>query len=148
MSMDEFGSKYLLKAEAFRSSQDTLEVPRGGKGHLGFGPVQIQITEGAQLFLCFSPGPGFVLCFSLQHLQNHESGLEGEGCFYHCVLCNYSTKAKLNLIQHVRSMKHQRTESLRKLKHLQKSLPEEEEDLGQIFTIQHCPATDTGEWPS
>ncbi|KAL7979662.1 hypothetical protein Chor_004820 [Crotalus horridus] len=78
------------------------------------------------------------------HLQNHESGLEGDGCFYHCVLCNYSTKAKLNLIQHVRSMKHQRTESFRKLKCLQKTLPEEEEDLGQIFTIQQCPATDTG----
>ncbi|XP_063169352.1 zinc finger homeobox protein 3 [Candoia aspera] len=80
-----------------------------------------------------------------KHLQNHESGVEGEGCFYHCVLCNYSTKAKLNLIQHVRSMKHQRSESLRKLQRLQKSLPEEEEDLGQIFTIQKCPTTDTEE---
>uniref|UniRef100_A0A670ZA36 Zinc finger homeobox protein 3 n=1 Tax=Pseudonaja textilis TaxID=8673 RepID=A0A670ZA36_PSETE len=83
-----------------------------------------------------------------KHLQNHESGLEGEGCFYHCVLCNYSTKAKLNLIQHVRSMKHQRSESLLKLKRLQKSLPEEEDNLGQIFTIQHCRTADTGEWPS
>lgn len=67
-----------------------------------------------------------------QHLQQHESGVEGESCYYHCVLCNYSTKAKLNLIQHVRSMKHQRSESLRKLQRLQKGLPEEDEDLGQI----------------
>lgn len=30
-----------------------------------------------------------------------ESGVEGEeSCYYHCVLCSYSTKAKLNLIQH------------------------------------------------
>ncbi|XP_013913296.1 PREDICTED: zinc finger homeobox protein 3-like [Thamnophis sirtalis] len=80
-----------------------------------------------------------------KHLQKHESRLEGDSCFYHCVLCNYSTKAKLNLVQHVRSLKHQRTESLHKLKRLQKSLPEEEEDLGQIFTIQHCPAADIEE---
>lgn len=72
--------------------------------------------------------------------------MEGESCYYHCVLCNYSTKAKLNLIQHVRSMKHQRSESLRKLQRLQKGLPEEDEDLGQIFTIRRCPSTDPGEW--
>ncbi|KAG8518469.1 Zinc finger homeobox protein 3 [Galemys pyrenaicus] len=77
-----------------------------------------------------------------RHLQQHESGVEGESCYYHCVLCNYSTKAKLNLIQHVRSMKHQRSESLRKLQRLQKGLPEEDEDLGQIFTIRRCPSTD------
>lgn len=71
--------------------------------------------------------------------------MEGEGCYYHCVLCSYSTKAKLNLIQHVRSMKHQRSESLRKLQRMQKGLPEEEEDLGQIFTIQKCPVPDAGE---
>uniref|UniRef100_A0A8C6K3U2 Zinc finger homeobox protein 3 n=1 Tax=Melopsittacus undulatus TaxID=13146 RepID=A0A8C6K3U2_MELUD len=80
-----------------------------------------------------------------KHLQHHESGVEGESCYYHCVLCNYSTKAKLNLIQHVRSMKHQRSESLRKLQRLQKGLPEEEEDLGQIFTIRKCPAAEAGE---
>lgn len=85
-----------------------------------------------------------LLCPS-QHLQHHESGVEGESCYYHCVLCNYSTKAKLNLIQHVRSMKHQRSESLRKLQRLQKGLPEEEEDLGQIFTIRKCPAAEAGE---
>ncbi|KAL7854812.1 hypothetical protein SRHO_G00170020 [Serrasalmus rhombeus] len=60
------------------------------------------------------------------------------------MLCNYSTKAKLNLIQHVRSMKHQRSESLRKLQRLQKGLPEEEEDLSTIFTIRKCPTSDTG----
>lgn len=71
--------------------------------------------------------------------------MEGEGCYYHCALCSYSTKAKLNLIQHVRSMKHQRSESLRKLQRLQKGLPEEDEDLGQIFTIRRCPSADPGE---
>lgn len=80
-----------------------------------------------------------------QHLQHHESGVEGESCYYHCLLCSYSTKAKLNLLQHVRSMKHQRGESLRKLQRLQKGLPEEEEDLAQIFTIRKCPVPEGGE---
>ncbi|XP_051510355.1 zinc finger homeobox protein 3-like isoform X2 [Myxocyprinus asiaticus] len=79
-----------------------------------------------------------------KHLQQHEIAVEGESCYYHCVLCNYSTKAKLNLIQHVRSMKHQRSESLRKLQRLQKGLPEEEEELSAIFTIRKCPSADTG----
>ncbi|CAB1450836.1 unnamed protein product, partial [Pleuronectes platessa] len=78
-----------------------------------------------------------------KHLQQHENSVEGDACYYHCVLCNYSTKAKLNLIQHVRSMKHQRSESLRKLQRLQKGLPEEEEDLSSIFTIRKCPSSDT-----
>lgn len=42
-------------------------------------------------------------------------------------------------------MKHQRSESLRKLQRLQKGLPEEEEDLGSIFTIRKCPSSDTGQ---
>ncbi|KAJ3592846.1 hypothetical protein NHX12_005184 [Muraenolepis orangiensis] len=79
----------------------------------------------------------------LEHLQQHEHAVEGEACYYHCVLCSYSTKAKLNLIQHVRSMKHQRSESLRKLQRLQKGLPEEEEDLSAIFTIRKCSSSDT-----
>uniref|UniRef100_A0A3B3ZSJ7 C2H2-type domain-containing protein n=1 Tax=Periophthalmus magnuspinnatus TaxID=409849 RepID=A0A3B3ZSJ7_9GOBI len=83
-----------------------------------------------------------------KHLQQHENAVEGDACYYHCVLCNYSTKAKLNLIQHVRSMKHQRSESLRKLQRLQKGLPEEEDDLSSIFTIRKCPSSDTGQDPA
>ncbi|XP_030060531.1 LOW QUALITY PROTEIN: zinc finger homeobox protein 3 [Microcaecilia unicolor] len=77
-----------------------------------------------------------------KHLQQHESSMEGETCYYHCVLCNYSTKAKLNLIQHVRSMKHQRSESLCKLQCLQKGLPEEDDNFRQMFTIQKCSSVD------
>ncbi|XP_070617719.1 zinc finger homeobox protein 3-like [Erythrolamprus reginae] len=76
-----------------------------------------------------------------QHLQSREGAREGDGCFlYRCVPCNYATQAKLPLVQHVRSVKHQRTQRLRKLKRLQEEEEEEEEDLGQIFTIQQCPA--------
>lgn len=44
-------------------------------------------------------------------------------------------------------MKHQRSESLRKLQRLQKGLPEDDDDLGQIFTIRKCPAAETGKYP-
>lgn len=100
------------------------------------------------LSLCSFPSlsfPSLSLVRLPQHLQQHENAVEGDACYYHCVLCNYSTKAKLNLIQHVRSMKHQRSESLRKLQRLQKGLPEEEEDLSSIFTIRKCPSSDTGQ---
>lgn len=104
------------------------------------------------LCLCVPPSLHASLHPLPQHLQQHENAVEGDACYYHCVLCNYSTKAKLNLIQHVRSMKHQRSESLRKLQRLQKGLPEEEEDLSSIFTIRKCPSSDTGQnwplWPS
>lgn len=97
------------------------------------------------VFLSISIFPSLSLVRLPQHLQQHENAVEGDACYYHCVLCNYSTKAKLNLIQHVRSMKHQRSESLRKLQRLQKGLPEEEEDLSSIFTIRKCPSSDTGQ---
>jgi hypothetical protein len=41
-------------------------------------------------------------------------------------------------------MKHQRSESLRKLQRLQKGLPEDDEELSAIFTIRKCPSADTG----
>ncbi|KAJ8271310.1 hypothetical protein COCON_G00101690 [Conger conger] len=87
--------------------------------------------------------PGLDRHSSGLHLQHHENAVEGDACYYHCALCSYSTKAKLNLIQHVRSMKHQRGESLRKLQRLQKGLPEEEEELSAIFSIRKCPSADT-----
>ncbi|TKS70155.1 Zinc finger homeobox protein 3 AT motif-binding factor 1 AT-binding transcription factor 1 [Collichthys lucidus] len=99
-------------------------------------------TNSSQLNMTFSLSRQ-IPALQLEHLQQHENAVEGDACYYHCVLCNYSTKAKLNLIQHVRSMKHQRSESLRKLQRLQKGLPEEEEDLSSIFTIRKCPSSDT-----
>ena len=49
-----------------------------------------------------------------QHLHSQEAGLApGKAKYYHCSLCNYATKARLSLIQHVRSMRHMRSESLK-----------------------------------
>ena len=44
-----------------------------------------------------------------------DSSLEPKSKYYHCTLCNYSTKAKLNLIQHVRSLRHLRNEGIKQI---------------------------------
>lgn len=42
-----------------------------------------------------------------KYLQQYESGVEGESCYYYCVLCNYFIKVKFNFIQYVCFMKYQ-----------------------------------------
>ncbi|PNI56300.1 ZFHX4 isoform 9, partial [Pan troglodytes] len=48
-------------------------------------------------------------------------------------------KVKLNLVQHVRSVKHQQTEGLRKLQLHQQGLAPEEDNLSEIFFVKDCP---------
>ena len=69
------------------------------------------------------------------HLQNSEALVPADAKYYHCSLCNYSTKAKLNLIQHVRSMKHMRNESLR-LMQLKEQGKEQENTIESIFSVK------------
>ncbi|OXB68719.1 hypothetical protein ASZ78_012918 [Callipepla squamata] len=74
-----------------------------------------------------------------EHLQKHESTVNPDSCYYYCALCDYSTKVKLNLVQHVRSVKHQQTEGLRKLQLHQQGLAPEEDNLSEIFFVKDCP---------
>lgn len=80
-----------------------------------------------------------------QHLQKHESAVNPESCYYYCALCDYSTKIKLNLVQHVRSVKHQQTEGLRKLQLHQQGLAPEEDNFSDIFFVKDCPPNEFGE---
>ncbi|XP_022091905.1 zinc finger homeobox protein 4-like [Acanthaster planci] len=45
-----------------------------------------------------------------RHLQKINITINPESRTFHCPLCNYSTKAKLNLIQHVQSLQHIKNE--------------------------------------
>ncbi|KAJ8354017.1 hypothetical protein SKAU_G00215840, partial [Synaphobranchus kaupii] len=74
-----------------------------------------------------------------KHLQKQESALNPESCYYYCALCDYSTKAKLNLVQHLRSVRHQQTEGLRKLQLHQQGLPSDEDNLADLFFVKDCP---------
>ena len=84
----------------------------------------------------------------LQHLQKQEGAVNPESCCYYCTLCDYSTKVKLNLVQHVRSVKHQQTEGLRKLQLHQQGLAPEEDNLSEIFFVKDCPPNELGEYPA
>ncbi|XP_041101871.1 zinc finger homeobox protein 4-like [Polyodon spathula] len=80
-----------------------------------------------------------------KHLQKQESAVNSESCYYYCALCDYSTKAKLNLVQHIRSVKHQQTEGLRKLQLHQQGLTPEEDNLSDLFLVKDCPPNEPEE---
>ncbi len=75
------------------------------------------------------------------HLQSSESRISTEKKYYHCSLCSYSTKAKLNLIQHVRSMKHMRNESVRHMQ-LREQGKENEYDFEKTFCVKEYTEAD------
>ncbi|XP_038622462.1 zinc finger homeobox protein 4 [Tachyglossus aculeatus] len=75
-----------------------------------------------------------------KHLQKHEGAVSPDSCYYYCALCDYSTKGKLSLVQHVHSVRHHQTEGLRRLHLHQQGLPpEDEENLSEIFFVRDCP---------
>lgn len=76
-----------------------------------------------------------------QHLQKLDSAYSLESCVYYCNLCDYSTKARLNLVQHARSARHQQNEGLRKLQLHQQGLGGEEDGLSlhELFHVKECP---------
>ncbi|KAL6462749.1 hypothetical protein MHYP_G00291710, partial [Metynnis hypsauchen] len=77
------------------------------------------------------------------HLQKQESACSSDSCSYHCALCDYSSKAKLSLVQHLRSLRHQQNEGLRKLQLHQQGLPPEEDNLADVFFAKDCPSAET-----
>lgn len=76
-----------------------------------------------------------------QHLQKQDRAYSPESCVYYCMLCDYSTKARLNLVQHGRSARHQQNEGLRKLQLHQQGLGGDEDGLSlhELFLVKECP---------
>ncbi|MEQ2167083.1 Zinc finger homeobox protein 4, partial [Goodea atripinnis] len=86
-----------------------------------------------------------IICSSLfpQHLQKQDSAYSQESYVYLCSLCDYSTKARLNLVQHARSARHQQNEGLRKLQLHQQGLGGDDEGLSlhEMFQVKEYPAS-------
>ncbi|XP_056593982.1 zinc finger homeobox protein 4 isoform X1 [Triplophysa dalaica] len=80
-----------------------------------------------------------------KHLQKQESACNSESCYYYCALCDYSTRAKLNLLQHLRSVQHQQSEGLRKLQLHQQGFPADDDNLADIFFVKDCPPNESEE---
>ena len=73
-------------------------------------------------------------------LQLGESKIQGKSKYYHCTLCNFSTRAKLNMIQHVRAMKHLHNEQLKQLQMKEQGVTDI--DPGEIFQVKEYSDSD------
>lgn len=68
------------------------------------------------------------------HLQMCESKLNAKSQYYYCSLCKFSTRAKLNLIQHVRSLRHLRSEGIKQMQ--MKEEGQVDIDPGEIYMVK------------
>ncbi|KAL1129340.1 hypothetical protein AAG570_013868 [Ranatra chinensis] len=66
-----------------------------------------------------------------RHLRDHDSDAAK---IYHCVLCGFNSKAKLPLLQHVRSMKHLQMEQLHQLQRRSEG-KDLQTDIGEVFQV-------------
>ena len=70
------------------------------------------------------------------HLQIAESKLKSEQKYYQCTLCLSSTRSKLDLIAHVRSMKHMRNESIKIMQIKESGSDGSDFTLDNIFVVK------------
>ena len=71
------------------------------------------------------------------HLQIAESKLKSEQKYYQCALCMASTRTKLDLIAHVRSMKHMRNESIKIMQIKESGSDGSDFTLDNIFVVKN-----------
>lgn len=71
-----------------------------------------------------------------RHLR--DSDTDSSPKLYHCVLCGFSARAKLPLLQHVRSMKHLQMEQLHQLQRRSEG-KELQTDIAEVFQVIQQP---------
>lgn len=69
------------------------------------------------------------------HLQLGAHSIKAEAHYFQCRLCNFSTKAKFNMIQHIHSMRHMRNENFRQMQ-LRSEGREGEEDVRDYIHVK------------
>ncbi|XP_074645997.1 zinc finger homeobox protein 3-like [Tubulanus polymorphus] len=111
-------------------------------------PVQIKctccdyFTNSIHKLQLHASNPRHEICAKLYaHLHRSEKSVKSDHVYYHCSLCNYSTKTRLNLIQHVRTMKHLRNESLRQMQ-IQDQGKMLDDVISDIFSINEYSEND------
>jgi AT-binding transcription factor 1 len=72
-------------------------------------------------------------CLLFMHLRESEALCEAPR-IYHCALCGFSSRAKLQLLQHVRSMKHLQMEQIHQLQRRSEG-KELQTDIGEVFQV-------------
>jgi AT-binding transcription factor 1 len=72
-------------------------------------------------------------CLLFMHLRESEALTEAPR-IYHCALCGFSSRAKLQLLQHVRSMKHLQMEQIHQLQRRSEG-KDLQTDIGEVFQV-------------
>lgn len=75
-------------------------------------------------------------CLLFRHLRDHDGDTPK---IYHCVLCGFSSRSKLPLLQHVRSMKHLQMEQIHQLQRRSEG-KDVQTDIGEVFQILSQPS--------
>ncbi|KAJ1529247.1 hypothetical protein ONE63_006048 [Megalurothrips usitatus] len=77
-------------------------------------------------------------CLLFRHLRECEAALREDHNtaprIYHCALCGFSARARLPLLQHIRSMKHVQMEQLHQLQRRAEG-KDVQTDIGEIFQV-------------
>ncbi|CAL8070397.1 unnamed protein product [Orchesella dallaii] len=77
-----------------------------------------------------------------RHIQNQENAISEDARIYACALCGFTSRVKLQLLQHTRSIKHLQLEQLHSLQRRAEG-KDGQPDLTQIFRVLEQPETDS-----
>lgn len=77
----------------------------------------------------------------LRHLLEASSNIQSSGKLYHCALCAFSTRHRLPLLQHVRSLRHLQMEQLHQLQRRNSFQGNDtpHTDIGDVFQVMSDP---------
>ncbi|XP_053401802.1 zinc finger homeobox protein 4-like isoform X2 [Mercenaria mercenaria] len=75
------------------------------------------------------------------HLQQQENMLSKPDKYYHCALCKFNARSKLGLMQHVHSVQHLHSESMKQIE--MKETGQLEIDIGDIFMVKETEDKDS-----
>lgn len=78
------------------------------------------------------------------HLRASEISIKSDTKCYYCSICQYSSRSRAHLLQHVRSVKHLRNENLHQLHcHSQGIRPGGDEDISSMYTVKEITPDDS-----
>ncbi|KAK8752559.1 hypothetical protein OTU49_006167, partial [Cherax quadricarinatus] len=95
-----------------------------------------------------------VLNVLFRHLCAAEHTISEDRRLYTCTLCNFATRAKLQMLHHIRSMRHLQMEQLHQIQRHAEGKGGTQQDIGDIFKVEeseeegrHTPPEETKDDP-
>ncbi|KAK6185517.1 hypothetical protein SNE40_007732 [Patella caerulea] len=116
---NEWRLKYLNVSNPVQVRCNSCDYYTNSIHKLNVHTTNLQHESSAQLF---------------RHLQYEEAKLNSSPKYYHCAMCQYSTKVKLNLIHHVQSVQHLQNDAAYKSRVKEDSA--QSLDVDQIFQVR------------